>query len=181
MILIPVLLASPVRLMGFYEFSQTISFPHIDFFSYLSKIYIFLWMLTKTKCARTHLYSKADMWSSVVINCDIPASYILQSQKYGLKKIISHTPRSRVFICGWKWKYVVECWNKEMILLFPILSLQIGSLGMIVEGAWLYFLRSMFWEQTLFTWVLSRPKTSLKYILEIVHRIIKIHVKASKN
>ena len=68
-------------------------------------------MLTKAKCARTHPYSKADMWSSVGINCDIPASYILQSQKYGLKKIISHTPRSRVFICGGKWKSKNILWN----------------------------------------------------------------------
>jgi hypothetical protein len=73
-------------------------------------MYIFFWILTKAKCARIHPYSKADMWSLVGINCDIPASYILQSQKYGLKKIISHTPRSMVFICDGKGKekYFVE-------------------------------------------------------------------------
>ncbi len=53
-----------------------------------------------------------------------------------------------------KVKYFVELWNKEMILLFPTLFLQIGSLGMIVEGAWLFsllnVLRAIFISMSLF-------------------------------
>ncbi len=97
-------------------------------FSLVSQGYIFsFWILTKAKCARIHTYSKVDMWSSVGINRDRPASYILQSQKYGLKKIISRTPRSRVFIYGRKWKvkYFLEWWNKEMILSFFLYLLSI--------------------------------------------------------
>ncbi len=179
-ILIPVLLASPVRLMGFYEFSQTISFPHIDFLSYLSKIYIFLWMLTKAKCARTHPYSKADMWSSVGINCDIPALYILQSQKYGLKKITSHTPWSRsLFVVeNGNVKYFVEWWNKEMVLFFFLyLLLQFVFLAWTWKGhGYMNFFPScsMFWEQALFFspfFLLLLPCLSLLFSFYFLPRI----------
>ncbi len=112
-------------------------------FSLISQGCVFsFWILTKAKFARTYPYSKADMWSLVGINCYIPALYILQSQKYGLKKIISRTPRSRVFICGRKWKsrIFVEWWNNEMILPFSYTSSPFCFLGMNMEGAWLYFL-----------------------------------------
>ncbi len=62
------------------------------------------------------------MWSLIGINRDIHASYILQSQILGLKKIVNHTLKSRIAQLVWN-EYCSGGWEKEIKKMFLLLCI----------------------------------------------------------